>query len=107
MIGKMLRKMFGKKAMEEVPAGMPEEAPVGMPAETPAAVPGEEKEKTVQDWCGEFADAQARKDPEAMKEALMGAYNACGSKDSMCLNELFCPECPMGGLVVKCGRAGL
>ena len=65
------------------------------------------KPETVQDWCREFATARERKDEDGMKNALIKAHEACKSKNSMCLSEIFCPDCPMGGLIVFSGRSGL
>lgn len=62
--------------------------------------------ETVQYWCDRFNDAKEKGDADEMKKALMNAYHKCGSKNSMCLHEMFCPECPMGGMPVSSGRAG-
>lgn len=62
---------------------------------------------TVKGWCDEFEKRRACGDEDGMKKALWEAYNRCGNKNSMCLNDVFCPECPMGGLKVTSGRAGM
>ena len=81
--------------------------PAAEPKTQDAAVGEQEEQGTVQYWCDRFNVAKARGDADAMKNALMNAYHTCKSKNSMCLDEMFCPECPMGGLAVPCGRAGL
>lgn len=56
------------------------------------------KKKTVQDYLEDFEDAKQKRDPDKMKEALYSAMEVCYHKNSMCLDEIFCPDCPFGGL---------
>ena len=48
-------------------------------------------------------------DMEGMKAALQRNYETCPSKNSYCLVEVFCPECPLGngGLTVVSARHGM
>jgi len=54
----------------------------------------------------EYFKALKRKDPEAMKKYLILNADKCPSKNSYCLKEVFCPDCPLanGGLAVQSGR---
>lgn len=67
----------------------------------------EEELTGVQKYLHEFEQAKANKDLDAMERALVGAKNHCRNANSYCLDEVFCPECPFGGLPVQSGRSGL
>lgn len=45
-----------------------------------------------------------RKNIEAAKRELTNYANRCPAKNSRCLHEVFCPECPFGGLPVRSSR---
>lgn len=45
-----------------------------------------------------------RKNIEAAKRELTNYANRCPAKNSRCLHEIFCPECPFGGLPVRSSR---
>lgn len=47
-----------------------------------------------------------RKNIEAAKEELTNYANRCPARNSRCLHEVFCPECPFGGLAVTSCRKG-
>lgn len=61
----------------------------------------------VQKYLYEFEQTRINKDPDTMEWALREAKNHCKQANSLCLDEIFCPECPFGGLTVVSGRAGL
>lgn len=45
-----------------------------------------------------------RKNIEAARRELTSYANRCPAKNSRCLHEIFCPECPFGGLPVRSSR---
>lgn len=51
-----------------------------------------------------YFDALNRGDEEEMKRQLYAYANNCPNRNSNCLSEVFCPECPFGGLDVTSGR---
>lgn len=57
---------------------------------------GKREPKSMEDWCARYGKARTEEDREA---ALKGMFAACTSKNPLCLEELSCPGCPMGGLV--------
>jgi hypothetical protein len=59
---------------------------------------------TVEDCLARYRAALANKNQRAMVDALERAKAVCPSSNSNCLNEIFCPDCPMGGLRVMAGR---
>lgn len=54
----------------------------------------------------EYYDALEDKDVERMREALEKNAASCPSRNSYCLTEVFCPDCPLanGGLAVQSYR---
>lgn len=61
---------------------------------------GKNKEKTTNDYVQDFLTAKDKNDPEKMKESLLKAKEICPNNNSHCLTEVFCPECPFGGMVL-------
>lgn len=55
---------------------------------------------TLADW----NKALKMKDSAKMQLILETTSEACAFKNSNCLTEVFCPECPMGLLCVRTGR---
>ena len=45
-----------------------------------------------------------KKNIEAAKAELTTYANRCPTRNSRCLHEVFCPECPFGGLPVRSSR---
>lgn len=60
------------------------------------------KERAMKD----YLKALNEKDGAGMEEALDTIKENCDCANTLCLTELFCPECPMGMLMVKSCRAG-
>lgn len=55
----------------------------------------------------DYYTALKNKDPEAMEYALLKVKKNCSQSNTNCLTEVFCPECPFGGLPVMSGRSGM
>lgn len=54
----------------------------------------------------QYYDALDKKDRDAMIEALEECKAHCSGANSLCLTELFCPDCPISGAItVYSGRA--
>lgn len=69
--------------------------------------PVQKQKKTTFDYCQDFKVAISRGDGEMAGHALKKAMSRCPSRNSYCGDELFCPDCPLGGLPVRSGRDGL
>lgn len=48
-----------------------------------------------------------KKDRDGMLAALEECKANCSGANSWCLTEMFCPECPIAGMPVQSGRAGM
>lgn len=51
--------------------------------------------------------ALEKKDRDGMLAALEECKANCSGVNSWCLTEMFCPECPIAGMPVQSGRAGM
>lgn len=52
-----------------------------------------------------YKDAFLRKDREEIERLINSFYQGCNSKSSACLHEIYCPDCPFGGFMVKSARS--
>lgn len=53
-----------------------------------------------------YEQALKRGDIDTAREELIKYADNCPAKNTRCLHEVFCPECPFGGLAVTSCRKG-